>query len=384
MNVIKSIFDYFAGCRDITTERETELYDYLIGERIAFTKVAGGVFRVRSYYVKKRAGELEALGCAVGGIRGFPLYFSKYGRRAGLWIGAVIFTLGVALSQRVVWNIEVTGCAEPERVIDNLSELGFTYGTVIGSVDFDELHNDYLRTFDDLSWISINMNGTYAYVEAKDLILPDEREDTVSRNVVASESGRIVTIAAVEGKPAVKVGEFVSKGDLLIGGVISIRDEKLEMKSAKGTVTAEVMRKFSVKVPKVETEKEYTGRNKEEKSVIFFKNKIKLSGNSRISRYKYDKIYEKERAELFGVLPLPVFTEKVIFREYTENERTVGRDEALDLIGREFPSRIEEALSGARLVSVTYVDSETESEYIRSYEILCVADISKPKEIVTK
>ena len=156
------------------------------------------------------------------------------------------------------------------------------------------------------------------------------------------------------------------------------------MKSAKGTVTAEVMRKFSVKVPKVETEKEYTGRNIEEKSVIFFKNKIKLSGNSRISRYKYDKIYEKERAELFGVLPLPVFAEKVIFREYTENERTVGRDEALDLIGREFPSRIEEALSGARLVSVTYVDSETESEYIRSYEILCVADISKPKEIVTK
>ncbi len=383
MNVIESMLDFFAGTRRVTTERETELYDYFIKNRIAYRKDARGSFKVRSYYIKRHAARLEALGCTVGKVRGFPEYFAKYGKRAGLWIGGVLFTLGVTLSQRVVWNIEVTGCSQPERVIENLSELGFTYGTYIGSVDFDALHNDYLRTFDDLSWISVNMNGTYAFVEAKDLVLPDERGDGDPCNIVAAEGGRIVTVAAIEGKPAVRVGDFVSKGDLLIGGVISVRDEKLSVKSAAGAVTAEVMRRFEIRVPKISAEKAYTGRETEENTVIFFKNRIKLSGNSRISRYKYDKIYKTDRAELFGVLPLPVFTEKVIFREYRERDRTVSRDEALDHIAAEFPSRIEEVLSGASLVSVTYVDAQTETEYLRSYEILCIAGISAPKKIVT-
>ena len=383
--MIKSLIDFFVGRRSVTTDRESELYDYLIREKIGFDKCAPGVFRIRASGAKKILPDLEALGCKVGSVRGFPSYFAKYGKRAGLWIGGAVFTLGVTLSQRVVWNIEVTGCSDPDTVVENLCELGFTYGTFYDSVDLDDLHNDYLRTFNDLSWISINMNGTYAFVEAKDLILPDEeRNDDSPCNIVASEGGRIVTVGTVEGKPVVRVGDFVSKGDLLISGVVSVRDERLEMMSASGSVTAEVMRNFSIKIPKKVTEKEYTGRESEEKSLIFFKNKIKLSGNSRISRYKYDKIYNTEREELFGVLPLPVFTEKVIFKEYTETERTIGKDEAYSLIADEYPDRIEKELSGARLVCVTYVDSETEAEYIRSYEILCVAEIAKPKEIVTE
>ena len=379
--MIKMLLNFIEGTRDISTERETELYDYLIKEKAWYIKKADGVFRVRSHFVKGREEALAALGCGISAARGLPRYFKRYGRRAGLWIGAVLFALGVALSQRVVWNIEVEGCSDPDAVVKNLADLGFTYGTFFGDVDLDDLHNDYLRTFDDLSWISVNMNGTWAYVETKDLILPKEPDPSAPCNVVAAEAGRIVTVAADEGRPVVKVGDFVSAGDLLIGGVISMRGEELSLKSARGSVTAEVMRKFTIKVPKTAAEKEYTGCEYEEKSLIFFKNKIKLYGNSRISRSGYDKIYYKERAELFGIAPLPVFTEKVIYKEYTEHERKISPDEALDEIGKEYPERVADALSGAKLVSVTYVDSESATEYIRSYEIICVANIAKPKEI---
>lgn len=381
MNLIKSLIDFFAGTKVVRTENEGALYDFLIKQRITYDTLSDGVFRLRSRDAERHKDALASIGCKTDAQRGFPAYFKRYRKRAGLWLGALIFASLTVLSQRIVWNIEVTGCRRPDVVKRNLEELGFTLGTDFKRMDLDRLHNDYLRTYDDLSWISVNMEGTYAHVEASDLDMPGEEYDAGPVNVVASEGGRITGIEVREGRAAVSIGDFVAEGDLLIGGVISVRDEKMLLKSADGDISAEVVRTFDVRVPKIRTDKEYTGEEFTEKSILFFKNKIKISGNSRISCPTYDKIYNNETVYIFDSLPLPLSVETVTYKAYAETSRHVTEDEARDIFEKLYPQRVDEALDGASLTSVSYSDTETESEYIRTYEIKCTAVISKEKTI---
>ena len=376
--------NYIVGFYDVALGDGAKgtLIDELIKRKIYFMYVGNDIrIRKRDHDILSSEGLLDDAG--IGRLRGVPAIIGRYGKRYGLYAGAVIFVLLVILSQRVVWNIEVVGCDEEskERVMDNLEELGFTYGTDFKKIDLDKLHNDYLRFHDDLAWIFINMTGTWARVEVKELSLPDEEDNGSVMNVVASEAGRITAIEPHEGKPMVKIGDFVAKGDLLLGGIIAVGEEGVRYEPSDGHVFAEVIRTYEDKIPKTRSEKVYTGREKTENSLIFFKNEIKLSGKGRISYEEYDTIYCKERYSLFGVLPLPVFRDDVVYREYRTESTPVSKEEAGAEFDRRRQSVTEDVLGGAELVGIETEDGESENEYVRRYRISCIADIAVRKRI---
>ena len=387
--LIKRLKDAFLGTVDILAEgaAKSAAVDYLIKNKIGYEIIENGdalVLRIREIDERRHAREFSKIGCRVAVRHGLPRFLSRYRRRYGFMAGAIVFAALVFFSQRVVWKIDVVGCesVSEESVVRNLEELAFTYGTVIGNTDFDTLHNDYLRLYDDLAWISVNMNGTWATVEVKELAEGREEDEEAIMNVVASERGEVKMIEAHGGKVAVKVGDKVAEGDLLISGVISYAEKDTRLEEARGRVMAEVERTFTLEVPKMKEEKVYIGEVYTEKSLVFFKKTIKLSRNYRISHYKYDKIDKINRVNLFGTIPLPVFMAETEYREYESNLTPTSYEEAEAEFSRLYPEALEKTLDGAEIVSVSYTERESDDAYIRDYTVVCVADIATMKKIV--
>ena len=93
----------------------------------------------------------------------------------------------------------------------------------------------------DIAWLSVNIIGTQARVELLEMqkkgnYIPDEKP----HNVVAEEAGEIVYIDSLEGDDAVKVGQYVQKGEMLISGIVGCGEKGFKLVHARGSVKAKV------------------------------------------------------------------------------------------------------------------------------------------------
>ena len=68
---------------------------------------------------------------------------------------------------------------------------------------------------------------------------PQVENDTTPRNILASQDGTILSLKVYEGEAAVKKGEAVLKGDLLISSVVTNKDLSVSFKHARGVAIAQ-------------------------------------------------------------------------------------------------------------------------------------------------
>ncbi len=316
-------------------------------------------------------------------IKGAPKLLLKYRNRYGIFIGIIIFFIAVFLSQNYVWYMDVKGCknVSPESVLENLEQLGFTYGTNYKKTDFDYLRHNYLKINDDLCWISVNMQGTYAHVEVRELSDPPDKLNSGCSNIIASESGQIVIVECYEGSPAVSSGDYVTSGDLLISGLMTSGEDSLRYERADGRVLAQVERKFKVIIPKTKLNKTYTEEQKRDVELIFFKKTVKVFGNCRISYAEYDTIINKQQLNLFGYIDLPLFVNLKTYVPYSSESIELSETEISEMKKKLISKRTAEAASDAELIAVETVEFEKENELIVIGTVTCVADIGESIEV---
>lgn len=369
--------------------KETVL-DFITKNRIRirafeFNKTESISFEATAYCSRRLTEFLStaAIPYSKGCVMGLPRLLSKYGRRYGILIGVIIFAVTVSAAQNYVWYIDVKGCTtvNEEDVLENLEELGFTYGTNFRKIDFDYLRNSYLAKNDDLCWISINMQGTYAHVEVRELKDPPRYDNSGCANVIAAEKGRIILVESFEGAPAVFPGDIVSKGDLLISGIMTSGEDQLRWERANGRVLAEVERIFKAEIPKKIEKKVYSGQELRETSLIFFKKCVKLSGNCRISDTEYDTIIEKVRISLFDTVKLPVFVETKTYKPYAVSLCQLTEEQLKELEKATVSKRISEILLDAQLLETETHRYETEDSYVVFGKVVCIADIGEMREV---
>ncbi len=364
--------------------------DILLRSRFRFNMMTGESdmrFRITQYHFRRLSEIFESNGVPYSVIRrgGIPAGFKKYRTRWGIFVGILIFCATVFLSGRYVWYVDVIGnkTVSKEDIIENLESVGFSLGTEISSCDFSALTNSYLAKFDDLCWISVNMEGTWAHVEVRELRDFEKREDDMTANVVASEPGQIVIVETFEGKPMVKTGDFVGKGDLVISGVMTVGDDGIRFESSSGRVLAKVERNFDIEIPKIKEIRVPTGAEIEKKELVFFKKQIKLSGNSGIPYRNYATMNEKRQVFLFGSFPLPLFVLTDTYSEYSKETVTLSDREVMSEVKSEFSRELDRVLDGAELLSLGISDEDTEEYYVRRVKISCLADIAEVRYFET-
>ncbi len=336
-----------------------------------------------SFRLEKRACEL-GLSLTLIASHGIPALLLRYRHRYGLFAGLIISIVLIFLSGSVIWDIRIDGENRlTEREVESiLSDCGLELGTRRRSLDIDTLENRVMIRSDDIAWISVNIIGTVAEVEIRELTVAEEPEELGdASNLVAGTDGRIVGFEDVKGNIAVEIGESVAEGQLLIGGIYGDEDSGFRYTNAHGRVLAEVDRTFDVEVPRVESKKMYTGEVKCEKYLIFFKKRIKFFANYRNLPISCDKI---EVEEFIGAprgfeLPFGIYEARYLEYEYVDEVRD---DAALSMIAdHRMDALIADQLSDAEILQRKTSFELYDDRLILRTRIRCVQNIAKRKDI---
>ena len=215
-----------------------------------------------------------------------------------------------------IWQVQVTGSYghSEEELLDYLEKKGVRSGTKISGFSCARLEEQIRKDFEDIAWVSCERKGTLLRVRVKETLdKRDQKEGEMQEspcNLIASKKGRIASILVRSGSAKVKKGDKVKPGDVLISGVVEIKDDAGEIAEetlvrAQGDVYAISKIKYEDCFPLIYYKKNYTGKT--EKSYRFLINGYTIKMPERKTAYaEYD---EQSREILLHIGPqfyLPV------------------------------------------------------------------------------
>lgn len=315
---------------------------------------------------------------------GMPFFVGRFRRRYVL-LGGLAAALCVAmLGSFFVWDIDVEGNETvPEaRILRALEENGVTRGTFGLGIHPETLKNHVLLEIPELSWLTVNVNGFRATVIVRERRIPPAiRTQKGCANVVAERDALITDVRLFGGHAAVARGDVVRRGELLISGVADVGERGAYLTRGEGEVYGRTWYALTARVPCKTAEKQYTGREKQAYTLIFGKQRIKITPNSSISYAEYDKII-KNRTFCPGGVSFPVQLEKVTAREYTAAERALDEEEAKARAQQALEARLRDAIgSDGRVLECTWDTAAVSGAYEVTLRAACEEQIGRTVEL---
>ena len=318
---------------------------------------------------------------------GFPYLFASHflrARRIGLTLGLICACITVFLSGRVLWDIRVVGNQrlDTKEIIELLEKNGICIGTPKKSISTSAIENRVLIESDDIAWISINIRGTVATVEIKEALPSPPKSNFTASNLVSNANGIIERFEDVKGNLTVKLGDAVSQGQLLVGGVYdSTAFGGVRYTRARGKIFARCEKDFHIEIPLVYTKKVYKGNKKTQKSLIFFKKEVNFFTNSRNSYTSCDKIITEDHFEPFGLPGLPFGIRTVTYLEYESKESKMDIGLALEKALHELSVQLIESSPEYELLRKQISTEITDTALILDAHVVCTQNVAVEKEI---
>ena len=163
----------------------------------------------------------------------------------------------------------------------------------------------------------VRIEGSTLKVVIQEKINPPQTKSYEYGNLVASKDGEVKRVYTFSGRSAVKTGELVKKGDVVIEGIDGSEGNEYIL-PPRGIVIANTFYEKSMNVKIAGTYLERSGRKDSDIYVEIFGKKIYLKKATKDFE-SYDKI------EMSGKL-----FNKVLYYERVENEIVVTKEEAIE------------------------------------------------------
>ena len=311
---------------------------------------------------------------------GILVWWERFGKRLGLFVGLALFCTLSLLSTLFVWSVEVEGNAlfSDREIRARLSEMGLRPGVLLSRVDTRNFSLAFQVENKEFSHASLNLIGTRAILTVREREQKEMREEeTGDANLVAAIHGKILRYEVLAGQTAVKRGDLVQKGDLLISGVVERSNGAFTTTRARGRVLAQTERSFSVTIPLEEVESVFTGRENEKRSYQI----LGLSLASPLfdtSPYEsFSTVETQEEVTLFGrTLPILCITRRYLEKEEKSQRLTVDRAE--DLAYDKYEEyKGENLLPGYEILAEDFHFSCTEDSVTLEVSLVLIEDIAR-------
>ena len=267
--------------------------------------VSSGGYRELSEIAKKTGSTYR---CAYK--KGAPYLFYRYKKRKVLLLSILFCGAFFLVMSCFIWQVQAVGSYShsEEELLDYLKEQGIHSGTRISKISCARLEEQIRKDFEDIAWVSCERKGTLLKVRVKETLdvqteKVEEKEKTPC-NLIAAKPGKIDSILVRSGSAVVNPGDRVKAGDVLISGIVEIRDDAGEvaeetMVRAQGDIYAISKIKYKDVFPLVYYKKRYTG--KKEKNYRLLVNGYVLKLPEKKSSYaEYD---EQVSEKLFHIGP---------------------------------------------------------------------------------
>lgn len=280
---------------------------------------------------------------------GLPFFIYRH-RKRKFWvagIAAAAFFMFWLSSH--IWLITIEGnVSQTDDVLfEYLDTIGIRHGMLKQEVDCRQLAADIRNYFTDFTWVAAKLNGTRLDISVKEGILlePDsEGADESSReapsDLVAAESGTVVSILVRKGMPQVQAGDEVEPGTVLVSGVLPVYDDSGSVKACQYTasdadIVIRTTMEYEDRLSFTEQEKEYTGEEKH--GFLIRIGDFPVGIGSISSTYEhFDHIRNITQLKLFENFYLPLYVERLAVREYRLREEKRSREQLEALANQNF------------------------------------------------
>ncbi|MFZ5648665.1 MAG: sporulation protein YqfD [Bacillota bacterium] len=301
---------------------------------------------------------------------GLPFMISRIKKRKSLIIGAMLFLLGLYILSSFVWFVDVKGnrSLASKEILGIAAEAGLKVGALKIRVDEVRVENLIRERLPEVSYVGVNVSGTRATIEIAEKIIMQKKE-THPSDIVAGKAGLIKEVLVLVGNPAVKEGDTVVPGQVLISGVIpppEIQNQNLAGNigpanplplspptyvRARGVVRARVWYEGYGEVPLHEEGARQTGNRFSRLRIKIGDKEIILSGAQNIpfDNFKIERNVKKLPNWRNISLPVEIISEDYYQMETFRIQR--NRFEALELARKK---ALESARSGMQSINGDY------------------------------
>lgn len=209
--------------------------------------------------------------------RGAYFKLKNYKNRVGFIFGFIIFSVILFVLSNFVWviNVEGNNNIPTEQILASCRQIGIYEGVLKSKINnkYDAQRLQLLEK--DIAWCGLNVEGSVLTVNLSEAAISDKEQRQSPSNLKAAAAGKIKRVDVTMGNTVVKVGDTVSKGDLLVSGVIENMSSTLFVHS-DGVVIAETKRVFSAEGKFDQLVEQETGETIVRYTIQFFNIKIPL------------------------------------------------------------------------------------------------------------
>ena len=229
-----------------------------------------------------------SLSYTITSVRGKALLKRRLKRHITLAAGLILGLCLIYLASLRIWVIDITGA--PADMMKDVVRIGVRPGTPKSRVDVNAVSQQLKAVYQQYSHIGVKLSGVVMKISCvKAEKAPDVYNADAAGNVVAKCGGVIVSVDVYHGQAAVKPGDTVFEGDILIYGTERAdRDGTTVPVNASGRVIARVWTQAEARISACVHEKVRTGRTS---SKITFETPFftrELSGENAFSLYEED------------------------------------------------------------------------------------------------
>lgn len=339
---------------------------------------------IKSYRKLRHISKKSGMKIQIIKKRGLPFYLHKKRKRAGVLYGLIFFAVMTYFLSGFVWRIDVKGnkTIPAEDILDSFSLNGIKTGVRKDNFFAKEISRKVLEENDSLMWAAVNIDGCKITIEVKEITSQQKQTtDKTPANIIAGKSGQVTLIENFIGTPLTEVGSAVEKGDILISGAVTNKDQTVNFYKADANVFA--------KTQNVITSRENKNREMRVYRKVKKKNYISFFGLTVPVNFilKQGENYTFSKGEKFlsvygGKLPVGLITERF---GYYEKENVVLTDSAVKLISAEEYFRcIDETLNTVTVEDVTHSVKKGESFYEITSVFRCTENIGVRKDMDIK
>jgi similar to stage IV sporulation protein len=328
---------------------------------------------------KKHGIKLEVVGC-----RGLPFRMKKLAKRRGLITGAALFIVLMCFFSSFIWRVDVSGnsSVSSAEITSALSGLGLRPGVSPAGLDLKKLENEALVRLPRLAWISINVDGSDAHIKVRERRYPpDVIPQSMPCNIKALESGQIISLEVRSGKAAVRVGDTVEKGGLIISGVVADKNGATLLMHAGGKAVARVRRTLSVSVPYVQTVSVDAGKGVRRDTLGVFGLRIPLYLDFKDGAAENERITVRTRSLTLMGVKLPVELTKRDYIPVKSAQTVFTKEQAGALAQKQLRVKEDTELYGDKLVSRSVAGDAGKDAFILTGSYLCEENIACEEEI---
>ena len=232
---------------------------------------------------------------------GPAFFFYRHKRRWWFLLGMTVFAGMIYILSLFVWQIDIDGNRKytDALILQALAQMDVKTGCRKSEIDLPEIEEELRIMYNEITWVSASITGTKLQIELREGDLKisgssgggqtgnvkrvenrennpktqnGESETDLPANLVADEDAMITNLVVRRGTVAVRYGDEVKKGDVLIEGKVYIYNEdetlkKVDYLTAEGDVFGKYQELYEKHYQRKHEVRSYTGKNYRELGV---------------------------------------------------------------------------------------------------------------------